>query len=164
MKRVRYNNIPLAEDLETALPERSDIFGSAENTQTEGSKPSSGRRSRNRKAEQTPKVDTRRLTLALFSAGLSMEEIAAQRNLAVSTIESHLAEFAGKEVSIDKFFGPDELDEIGTALKPFLDHDNPPFKIIYGQTGGKYTYGKLRMALGYLKRSSNKEEPDTESA
>ncbi|MDR1102466.1 MAG: AAA family ATPase [Tannerella sp.] len=149
MKRVRYNNVPLAGDMELTLSRRKDVFDTAERAAPESAALPGRKRSR---PERTPKIDTRRMTLALFSGGLSVEEIAAQRNLAVSTIESHLAEFVGKEVAIEKFFTPAELDELSAVIKPLLEQEKPSFKAAYDRTGGRYSYGKLQMAFGYLKR------------
>ncbi|MDR1675472.1 MAG: AAA family ATPase [Tannerella sp.] len=151
MKRVRYNNIPLAGDMEPALPVRQDVFTVA----AEKASPESGASLPDRKrktAEAVPKIDTRRMTLALLSGGLSIEEIAVQRNLAVSTVESHLAAFLGKEVAVERFFTPAELEELGTVIRPLLEQEKPSFKAAYNRLGRKYSYGKLHMAFGYLKR------------
>jgi hypothetical protein len=153
MKRVRYNNIPLADDLELALPSRKDVFATAERAAPETAALSGRKRSR---PERTPKIDTRRMTLALFSGGLSVNEIAAQRNLAVSTIESHLAEFIGKEVAVEKLFTPSELNELSAVVKPLLDQEKPSFRAVFDLTGGRYSYGKLQMAFSYLKRQHSR--------
>ncbi|MDR2040990.1 MAG: helix-turn-helix domain-containing protein [Tannerella sp.] len=151
MRRVRYNNVALADDLEVTLPVRQDVFTSAGKASPGSAAPLTGRR-RREKTERTPKIDTRRMTLALYGGGLSIEEIAAQRNLAVGTIESHLAAFIGKEVAVEKFFTSDELEELGTVIEPLLEQEKPSFKAAYDRLGGRYGYGKLQMAFGYLKR------------
>lgn len=157
MKRVRYNNVPLVGDMEVSLPTRRDVFtSSAGKASPENDVPSFSGRKRE-KAERPPKIDTRRMTLALFSSGLSIEEIAAQRNLALSTIESHLATFIGQEVAVEKFLTPDELDELGAVIKPILMQEKPSFKAVHDRLGGKYSYGKLHMAFGYLKRLSGEK-------
>ncbi|MDR3261695.1 MAG: helix-turn-helix domain-containing protein [Tannerella sp.] len=92
------------------------------------------------------------MTLALFNGGLSVKEIAEQRHLAVSTIESHLAEFIGKEVAVDKIFTPDELKVISAVIQPFLAQESPSFKAIFELADGKYSYGQLRMAFSYLRQ------------
>ncbi|HEY0680486.1 MAG TPA: AAA family ATPase, partial [Chitinophagaceae bacterium] len=45
------------------------------------------------KKGRTPKGETNRITLKLFRAGKTIAEIAAERSLAASTIETHLASF-----------------------------------------------------------------------
>ena len=45
------------------------------------------------KSEPGKKEDTKKISLALFEQGMSIPEIAVHRNLAVVTIESHLAHF-----------------------------------------------------------------------
>ncbi|MDR1454198.1 MAG: helix-turn-helix domain-containing protein [Tannerella sp.] len=153
MKRARYNNVPLVADMEMTLPSRQDVFTSEKKTSPESNASLSGYK--REKAERAPKIDTRRMTLALFSSGLSLEEIAMQRNLAVSTIESHLTAFIGKEVAVEKFFTPTELEELGTIIRPLLEQEKPSFKAVYDRMGGKYSYSKLQMAFGYLKRLSD---------
>ncbi|MDR2469139.1 MAG: helix-turn-helix domain-containing protein [Tannerella sp.] len=146
MKRVRYNNVPLAEDLALHLPQREEIF---KRTPVEDGTPA---RKRKEIQPDTPRIDTRRLTLALFNAGLSLSEIAAQRQLAVSTVESHLAEFVGEEIPPEKLFTADELTEITALLRPLLSVERPAFKALYERSDGKFSYGKLRMAFLYLKK------------
>jgi hypothetical protein len=148
MKRIRYNNIPLAGSLKLTIPRREDIFSPQKEATTK--EKSSARPS-------LPKIDTRRASLALFTGGLSIKEIAGQRHLAVSTIEGHLAEFIGEEVPVEKFFTSGELEEICAAIRPLLHTEKPSFKAAYEQTGGKYSYGKLKMAFNYLKKSGKTE-------
>ncbi|MDR2138927.1 MAG: helix-turn-helix domain-containing protein [Tannerella sp.] len=149
MKRVRYNNVPLVGDMDIALPVRQDVFTSAGTAPPESDTVPGRKRG---PAERRPKIDTRRMTLALFGSGLSIEEIAAQRNLAVSTVESHLATFIGKEIAVDRFFTPAELEELGTVIRPLLEQEKPSFKAAYDRLGGKYSYGRLHLAFGYLKQ------------
>jgi hypothetical protein len=150
MKRIRYNNLPLADDLKLTVPGREDVF-----SHTKGKSPEEARfhiKSPKERSEHTSKIDTRRMTLALFNGGLSVKEIAEQRHLAVSTIESHLAEFIGKEVAVDKIFTPDELKVISAVIQPFLAQESPSFKAIFELADGKYSYGQLRMAFSYLRQ------------
>ncbi|MDR3268424.1 MAG: helix-turn-helix domain-containing protein [Tannerella sp.] len=151
MKRVRYNNIPLADQMELTIPVRKDVFTRAEAS----SLPESDNfrvDTAKKKPDRTSKIDTRRITLALFNGGFTVQEIATQRNLVVSTIESHLAAFIGEEVAIDKFFTPVELADIRLFVQPLLAKENPSFKAIYERAGGKYSYSKLRLAFSYLKK------------
>lgn len=139
MKRVRYNNVLLLDDdLPLAIPERTDVFTPAPD---------------NKPPRQTDKIDTRQQTLALYESGLSAQQIAVQRHLSISTIESHLAAFAGTQIAIGKLLTVQQLDEIRPLVAPLLNDDHPTFKQAYDQAGGKYTYGQLRMVYSYLKNS-----------
>jgi energy-coupling factor transporter ATP-binding protein EcfA2 len=146
MKRVRYNNILLTNMLALTIPVREDVF-------TRSARPEkivSARRTKT--ASDSPKVDTRRMTLALFNSGLSIPEVAEQRSLTVNTIENHLAEFIGGEVPVERVFTPVELENITAIVLPTVPMKNPAYRQLYEQTGGRYSYGKLKMAFMYLKR------------
>ncbi|MCL2649536.1 MAG: helix-turn-helix domain-containing protein [Candidatus Azobacteroides sp.] len=91
------------------------------------------------------------MTLTLFKEGKSIEEIAEIRTLAVSTIENHLALFIGMELSIEEFLTKEDLEIITPVIQPFLEAENPPFRIIFDKLGGKYSFGQLRMAFNHCK-------------
>lgn len=79
------------------------------------------------------KVDTTKKTYELYQLGLSMEEIAEERKLAVGTIFSHIFKLynAGKNINLNQFIDKHDLDSIRKAkeelenpetLKPFFEH------------------------------------------
>jgi len=152
MKRVRYNNIPLADDLNLVISDRKDVFSNTnstnpskeEQTQQEKKLPKT-------KAGRPEKGATHQMSLMLFKEGKSIEEIAAMRTLAVSTIEGHLASFIGMELSINQFLKQEDLDIILPVIQPLLDEKNPSFKMVFDKLGGKYTFGQIRMAFNYYK-------------
>ncbi|MDR1666410.1 MAG: helix-turn-helix domain-containing protein [Bacteroidales bacterium] len=146
MKRVRYNNVPLVEGLELTVPVRKNIFTPFASTNGNVTdKPGK------EKTTDQPAPDTHRVTMEMFNSGLSIQAIAEQRHLQVSTIEGHLAKFIGKEVPAEKIFTPDELEALSTLLQPLLSMEKPEYKPLYEQAAGKYSYGKLRMAFQYFK-------------
>jgi len=150
MKRVRYNNIPLANDLDLIVPERKDVFSAA--TSTNVSTKEKVEKEKKSPKEKTPRPEkgaSQQMTLTLFKEGKSIEEIAAIRTLATSTIESHLASFIGMELSIEQFLKKEDLDAIMPVLQPFLNEKNPPFKLIFDRLGRKYSFGQLHMAFNY---------------
>jgi len=55
------------------------------------------------KPEKEPKTPSKEISLELYQQGKTIEEIAVERNLAISTIAGHLAEFIENEVDIDEF-------------------------------------------------------------
>ncbi len=145
MRRVRYNNIPLAEDLVFEIPQRKDIF-SADSEKLPGKKETK------EKKEKPEKGATKKISLDLYKEGISVEEIAKQRNLTISTIEIHLAAFVSTgELSIDDFLSTEDLEKINEVLQKFKDYEKPPFKIMIEKLKKKYTYGQLQMAYNYLK-------------
>ena len=150
MKRIRYNNIPLADDLNLIIPERKDVFSAT--TLTDSSPKEPIQKEKKWAKEKTARLEkgaTQQMTLMLFKEGKSIEEIAAMRTLAVSTIENHLASFIGMELSIEQFLKKEDLDAIMPVIQPFLEEKNPPFRLIFDRLGGKYSFGQLRMAFNH---------------
>ncbi len=147
MKRVRYNNIPLATTLTLEIPKRNELFDAAKSKPTISD-------IKKEKTVQKPKTEkgaTQLMTLAMHKEGLSIEEIASQRTLASSTIETHLAVFIlSGEISALEFLSPDDLNQISPILKPFLNVENPPFKLIMENLGHRYSYGQLKMAFNHF--------------
>ena len=151
MKRIRYNNIPLADELNLLIPERKDVFSAATSTDSSPKEPiQNEKKLPKEKTARLEKGATQQMTLMLFKEGKSIEEIAAMRTLAVSTIEGHLASFIGMELSIEQFLKQEDLDAIMPVIQPFLEEKNPPFRLIFDRLGGKYSFGQLRMAFNYF--------------
>jgi PIF1-like helicase/Helix-turn-helix domain/UvrD-like helicase C-terminal domain len=90
-------------------------------------------------------------TLGFYKQGMKIPEIAAQRDMAVTTIETHLAEFISSgEVTIFDFLTKQELDKIQHAAAKIGDERLTP---LITELGPAFSYGKLRMALSYLKKN-----------
>ncbi|HMG13979.1 MAG TPA: helix-turn-helix domain-containing protein [Saprospiraceae bacterium] len=90
-------------------------------------------------------------TLMLYQEGKTPEQIADLRNMSLDTIYSHLLHLneKGHEIPYEKYlteeemqFVKDAFDEIGDTaeLKPYFEKGE-----------AKYSYGKIKMALAYLK-------------
>ena len=93
-------------------------------------------------------------SLAFYKQGMNIPEIAKQRDMAVSTIEGHLAEFVQSgEVNAFDFVNEQELEKVKTVLAKLGDERLTPLKT---ELGDSFSYGKLRMALEYLKSKSEK--------
>jgi ATP-dependent DNA helicase RecQ len=83
-------------------------------------------------------------TLELFNAGISLEDIAKERGLSITTIEGHLARAVenGGNFNPRAFYSQTEEDDMRDAL---LGHDGPALSPIYEKLGGRISYGKLRL-------------------
>ena len=101
------------------------------------------------KIQQKPeKGESHRESLRLYKEGKTIEDIAKERSMAVSTIEGHLASFIPSgEVKIDDFLNENELTEIKKVMDKF---DNLQLGPIKSELGDKFTYGQLRMAVSYF--------------
>lgn len=98
-------------------------------------------------------TDTKLETLNLFKVGNSLKEIAEKRNLAVSTIETHLAHFISEgELEIEALVDKEKIAAIEEAIKEHGDSLLTPLKAVLGE---KYTYGDIRAVVNYLKRKKS---------
>lgn len=101
------------------------------------------------------KTDTKQLSFELFKAGKSIETIAEERGLAVSTIETHLANFVGLgELDIFELVDRNKVDAIAQF---FLEHRTRSTKEAKEYLGEDYSYGELRMVVTYLDKEHGAE-------
>lgn len=99
-----------------------------------------------KKKTQLPTGGTRSETLRLLQKNLSLAEIATQRNLKLSTIESHVADLinTGKIADISPFVGDEEKTTILNAISQAKGKGITPIKMIAGE---EISYGQIRMVL-----------------
>jgi hypothetical protein len=101
------------------------------------------------KQPHAEKSNTRLKTLDLFKSGKTIAQIAAERDLAIGTIEAHLAYFvARKELNV--------LDIVPQpAAGQILDYFSRAASLSLAeakvQFGDQYSYGELRMMLEHFK-------------
>lgn len=94
------------------------------------------------------KGESHRESLRLHKEGKTIEQIAAERNMAITTIEGHLASFIPSgEVLISSFLSEDALAEIKKIVEELNTTQLSPIK---QEVGDKYSFGELRMAIAYL--------------
>ena len=106
------------------------------------------KRERAVKKEKPAIGSTQRATLELFREGFDIQDIAAQRGLAVSTIERHLAAFvASGELGATDVVKRDRLDKILELVKQTGErYAAKPIKDLLPED---YTYGEIHIALAY---------------
>ena len=99
-----------------------------------------------------PVGDSEDATIQFHQMGLTPEDIAERRGLALSTVKSHLynAYTKGRELRIHDFMSDAELAEIFTA-RAQLGGD-PTLRDLFDHLREKYDYFQLRMAALYHKR------------
>ncbi len=103
---------------------------------------------------------TRVQTLTLYQQGLSIEKIAKERNLTMSTVISHLAELieAGEHVDVEPLIPTghyqnvvNAIDQIGgTALKPIKEF-----------LGDQYSYDEIRLVRALMRQTSGERASST---
>ena len=96
----------------------------------------------------TVRQDTRQVSLDLWRAGNNIEEIAAERNMAVSTIEGHLAHFVGTgEIGLDHFV---TKEKAAIITDYFMNSETYALSPAKEALGDDVTYGELKYVLKYL--------------
>ncbi len=147
LKRIKGIGPRLAERYGAALTEMVTAYR-REHGITEVSLPEpSVPRPRERRAA---KEDTREVSLALFQKGHSISGIAAERNLAVSTIEGHLAHFVTRgELKIGRVL-PDEKRQC--IEKSIAEMPGKALGDLKRALGADFSYGEIKLVLAYLGR------------
>lgn len=101
----------------------------------------------------TEKGSSKLESLAFYKQGMNIPEIAKQRDMAISTIEGHMAEFVQSgEINVFDFINEHEFEKIRATVAKLGDERLTPLKIELGES---FSYGKIKMAVNYLK---NKKE------
>jgi uncharacterized protein YpbB len=102
------------------------------------------------KKTKAPKGETNRISLQLFREGKTIAEIAQHRNLAESTIETHLSSFVTTgEVDVLELVSKEKLDRIVEILE-----GQPQLSItaIRQSLNNDVSYGEIKAAIKYLEK------------
>lgn len=100
-------------------------------------------------AAKPRKGDSHRLTLQLYKDGLAVEQIAAKRNLALSTIEGHLAAFIlTGDIDIKDFVPQHKITLIAAAIQ---ETGASTLTLIRSRLGNGYSFGEIQAVMNYLK-------------
>src|SRR5438034_11712019 len=101
------------------------------------------------KPPEPSKANTKQISFDLYKSGKTVAQIAAERNLAVSTIEGHLAYFiARRELDISDFLTKEQVDEIAGFFEKRNTESIAEAKAHFGE---RFLYGQLRMVLEHMK-------------
>ncbi len=107
-------------------------------------KESNPKRQRREKNEEI-KTDTKTLSYNLFKEGKSIAEIAKERNIAIGTIEGHLAWFVGNgDIDINKLVSLEKQLLIKAAAK---SHGTESNTILKENLPDNISYNEIRMVL-----------------
>ncbi|MBD2700605.1 DNA helicase RecQ [Spirosoma sp. BT702] len=102
-------------------------------------------------AGEKPKGSTQLTTLELYNQGLSIEEIATERQLTTGSVATHLVQLSKSGYSIDlaSLINPNERQEIEKAILT-VGMEEGRLKPVFDYLGGRYDYGKLTLVAGLL--------------
>ena len=102
------------------------------------------------KKEKKPKGETYRITKEMFDKGMSVEAIAKERGLAVSTIYGHLVRFVEEgTLEASQIVDKEKYNEI---LEYFESTFDPQINIAREVLGDTFDYGEIRAVLAELER------------
>ena len=100
-----------------------------------------------KRGTREPKGSTYATTYDLFRTGKSIEEIAAVRNLAVSTIQNHLAYFVRTgELAATELVESSKIDSILKAIEKIGVESAG---VIKGQLGEEFSFHEIRVAINH---------------
>ena len=92
------------------------------------------------------KVDTKTLSYQLFKSGKSIAEIALERNITNSTVETHLSHFISTgEIDVEEILSE---EKIKTIKKAIALHGNTSAKTLKENLPEDVNYGEIRMVMG----------------
>lgn len=97
---------------------------------------------------KTNKSDTKLLSYELYKSGKNVREIAAERNLALQTIEGHLAHFVEQGIiKIDELVSREKFILIEPAVRNYEGTSLTPIK---EQLSNDVSYGEIRLVMSAL--------------
>lgn len=114
------------------------------------------------KSPKRQKGDSALETKALFDQGMSPEDIAKERNLAISTVYGHLAELVGQGVLDASQFIDEE--KYNTILDYFESTFDPQIGVAREVLGNDYRYGEIKAVLVELQREGFFNNPPDDLA
>ena len=107
-----------------------------------------------RKDRKPKKADSRNtcdITLEFLNSGLTVEQIAKERDLVVSTIETHLAKAVAEgRADIFKFMPEETVMEIINVYRQLPEGSTS--KDLFDALKGKFGYGQLRAVMAYARK------------
>ncbi|WP_077923405.1 helix-turn-helix domain-containing protein [Spirosoma sp. 209] len=111
--------------------------------------PAKVKKAKEPKPPKEVKTPSATVTLMLFQAGKSVQDIATERNLATTTIESHLAEYIRTgDLSVEAVLPPDRL----VLIQSYLE-SNPSQTLSESRTGlgDSVTYSEIRFVYNAMR-------------
>jgi ATP-dependent DNA helicase RecQ len=106
-----------------------------------------------RKERPEKETDTKQRTFELLEEGKTIAQIAATRNLSVSTIEAHLSFYIQRgEISIEQVMDSTKIPAIQQALEKTGGVALTPVKELLGDN---CSYGEIRMMMAHIERSKS---------
>jgi DNA-binding CsgD family transcriptional regulator len=114
---------------------------------------SKNKKSRRKEKEKTEKTPTEEITLSLINQGKTLQEIADERELVLSTIYTHLAKLIhAKKIDIAQYVDADLLCRVMAILNATPEISNSE---LFEQLNGSATYDDLKLIRAYQLSDNN---------
>jgi len=111
------------------------------------------------KKHKEKKQGTREISYQLFQQGKSVEQIASDRGLAVSTIEGHLSYWVSLgEIDVAHFLNNQKLEQI---IRVAQQINSTKLGDIKARLGDEFTYSDLKFAMAQYHLNQEKKETKT---
>lgn len=134
LETIRFGNLELMQELTFEQP---SVTISQEVVQTK------------EKKTKSPKGASARISLELLRQGYNIRDIAAERNMATSTIEGHLADMiAVGEAAIHEVMNESRLNSLEKILSDIPI--NQPLSNIKQAAGKRFSYGEIKFVLAHM--------------
>jgi len=102
-----------------------------------------------KKIRKKKKEDTKKISYDLYNEGMTIQQIAAERKLSVTTIETHLAHYVGTgEIPVSKFVSQEITDLISGYFEGSDDLKTGPVKAALGD---KVSWSDIKFVAGHLR-------------
>lgn len=104
------------------------------------------------RTRQAPSNGTNRTSLDLYKTGLTIEEIAEERNLKAGTVVSHLVEMieAGEQIEVERLIPAGHYEAIVYVLQQIGDEALKPLKEALGD---EYSYDEIRLVRAHQRQA-----------
>jgi ATP-dependent DNA helicase RecQ len=96
-----------------------------------------------------------KLTYYRLQEGLSIDEIAGIRKLAISTIEGHIIKLFSENYPMDIYSFIDKIEIEMMLAEPDLHKPDISLQQLFEKWHGAFSYFQIRLALTYLKKLNN---------
>lgn len=107
-----------------------------------------------KKRKKKKKNETQKISFELFDQGLTIPQIAAQRELAATTIEGHLAWFVSRgELDIGRLVPKEKQQAIQQMISDMPDAPLSELKTVLGDD---YSYGEIKLVLAHRQHLEQK--------
>ena len=165
MKKVRYNDIPLAEDVVLTFQERGktgEMGKIREMTKTGETgerylKNSTTPPSTKSNFKPDSRIPSAKQTYDLFCKGLTINEIAETRTISETTVGSHLAEYVlTGDIPVTNLIAQETITALTPWIQAAIAEDNLRLAPIKEAVGDQFSYSEIRIVLNHFLYQRNR--------